>query len=109
MARNNRVGSARALVGWAERIKRWRGSGLSKLAWCRAHGVSYTQLIRWCKRLEAEGPLVPVKLIPLSARIAAQATLTLRLPGGMSIEVGEGFDAGLLGAVVRALSESSAC
>lgn len=99
----------RAAGRWAELIGRWRGSGQSKLSWCEAHGVSYTQLIRWGKRLEAEGPLTPMQLIPVSARIMARGTLTLRLPGELSIEVEEGFDAGLLRSVVRALSESGTC
>ncbi len=99
----------RAAARWADLIRRWRGSGQSKLSWCETHGVSYTQLIRWSKRLEAQGALAPMQLIPVSARILARGTLTLRLPGDLSIKVEEGFDAGLLRAVVRALSEPSAC
>jgi hypothetical protein len=109
MVQNKRIGSAGAAGRWSERIKRWRASGLSKLSWCEAHGVSYTQMIRWCQRIEAQGKLEPVKLIPVFPRVAARSTLTVRLPGTLSIEVEEGFDAGLLRSVVRALSEEATC
>jgi hypothetical protein len=36
-------------------------------------------------------------------------TITIRLPDGIGIEVEPGFDAAVLGAVVRALQVPSAC
>jgi len=109
MARNNPSGRTGAAARWAERIERWRGSRLSKLAWCQAHAVSYTQFIRWCKRIEGDASFAPMQMVPISTRIMARGTLTVRLPGALSIEVEGGFDAELLRALVRALSEGAAC
>ena len=104
------AGSGTQREQWEKRIARWRASGLSMAAYCREHGFSYWSYVRWRRRLErAATPAGPLTLIPVVAAPANGAAITIRLPGGIGIEVERGFDAALLGAVVRALQVSPPC
>lgn len=89
---------------WEKRIAHWRASGLSMLAYCRQHGLSYTPLVRWRRRLESGSASAPtLTLIPVVASTPDRCPLVIRLPSGIGIEVARGFDATLLSAVVHAL------
>ena len=93
---------------WEGLIARWRTSGMSMLAYCREHHISYTQLVRWRRRIEGEAAAKPLTLIPMVPK-ASTGGIVVRLPGGVRIEVERGFDAGLLAAVVRALEAPRRC
>ena len=97
-----------ARARWLGLIKQWRNSGRTMLAWCREQEVSYTQLCKWRRRLEAERVAAPLTLIPVVAT-PTRSALMVRLPGGVGIEVEGGFDPELLAAVVWALAEGAAC
>lgn len=95
---------------WEKRIAHWRASGLSMAAYCRRHELSYTPLVRWRRRLErgaAAGRVLT--LIPVVAPAPSHCPIVIRLAGGIGIEVGRGFDAELLSAVVRALQVTPPC
>ena len=105
---------------WRKRLAQFSASGLTQTQWCREHGLPVHQLTYWRSRLEARAGAAPklngnghgtswygVRLVDAAADSAAaqssqRATLTVRA-GGASIEVGRGFDAVLLRAVVQAL------
>ena len=36
---------------WSRQVAEWRGSGLSKKAYCEQHGVPYWSLCRWAGKL----------------------------------------------------------
>jgi hypothetical protein len=79
-------------------------------AYCRQHGLSYWMFVRWRQRLEPKvTPPAPLTLIPVVTSPASGAAITIRLPGGIGIEVEHGFDVALLGAVVRALQVTPPC
>lgn len=109
MGRNAASHAAQARVRWSEEIKRWRDSGLTMLAWCREHRVSYTQMTRWRRRIESTRDTASLTLISVATTSAKQGSVTVRLANGVSIEVERGFDAVLLSAVVRTLTEPAAC
>ncbi len=95
---------------WEKRIAHWRASGLSMLAYCRQHGLSYTPLVRWRRRLErGSATAATLTLIPVVAPAASRCPIVIRLPGGIGIEVASGFDATLLSAVVQALQGRPLC
>jgi hypothetical protein len=95
---------------WEGVIGRWRVSGVSMLAFARDHKVSYTQLVRWRRRIEAGGQTKPgVTLIPVSAMPDRGSGVVIRVGGGVQIEVGRGFDGEVLRAVVGALSGARPC
>lgn len=95
---------------WERRIAHWRASGLSMAAYCRRQRLSYWSCVRWRRRLaKAIAPATPLTLIPVVAPLASGAAITIRLADGIGIEVERGFDAALLGAVVRALQGTPSC
>ena len=95
---------------WERRVARWRASGLSMAAYCRQHGLSYWMFVRWRQQIERTvTPVSPLTLIPVVAQAPSGGAITIRLPGGIGIEVERSFDAGVLNAVMRALRGSSSC
>lgn len=95
---------------WEKRIAHWRVSGLSMLAYCRQHGLSYTPLVRWRRRLERDSaPTLTLIPVVASAAPMQMRPIVIRLPSGLGIEVSSEFDAALLNAVVHALRGTPAC
>ena len=78
---------------WVSRIKAWKASGLSRVAWCKREGVCVSTLDYWRLQVVAtaadEGSpggssaltLVPVKIRDDECRGAVM----LRSPGGWSV------------------------
>lgn len=92
---------------WAEHIRRWTESGLSRRRYCKDTGLSYWTFREWQKRqskgAEGEGGLVrvPREIIPGGG--AFGSGIEIELPGSIIIRVSRGFDAELLRDVVREL------
>lgn len=102
--------STQARRRWQRLLGRWQRSALSLSAFCRGQAVSYTQAVRWRRRLASEPvPATPLTLIPVLAPAVRRAGLVVRLPSGLGIEVEAGFDAELLQALVRILEPSRPC
>jgi transposase-like protein len=71
-------------------VEEWRRSGETIAAFARRHSMSAWRLYSWRKKLrtEAKPRAVPtLSLVPASIVAVSGATLTLRLPGEVSIEV----------------------
>ena len=89
---------------WSERIAAQAASGLSGRLWCERADVSYWSFIQWRRRLGEESagkrPLSLVRVWPVEADASA---VRIRI-GGALVEVGAGFDPGVLRRVVEALS-----
>ncbi len=93
---------------WQQHVEHWRDSGLSGVAFCKQHELSYHQFTYWRRKLQEDGrePGQP----PSSgfARVTCLPSqpvgeLALALPGGLTIT---GLYAGnieLLGAILRQL------
>jgi hypothetical protein len=94
---------------WEGLVARWRASGKSMLAYSRERGISYWQLVRWRRRIEAQPAAKPLTLIPLAPQASSGGGVVVRLPDGVGIEVDRGFDAGVLTAVVQALQGPRPC
>jgi hypothetical protein len=88
---------------WSERVAAQAASGLSGRAWCVREDVSYWSFSQWRRRLggETSGER-PLRLVRVWPAEADAATVRIRI-GGALIEVGAGFDPGLLRRVVEAL------
>ena len=99
----------RGRVFWSRHVGAAEGSGLSRAAYCRQHGLDYGTFRRWARRVAAEPP----------ARSDAQALVPLRVStrqddsdGALRLEVGPGavltlprsIDARWLGALLRELA-----
>ena len=108
---------------WQNRVVDFRVSGQTQTAWCALHGTSTHQLRVWLSRfpdadkgsMEGTSPRQPERSerqpsdwVSLSVDGGAAATsgsehLVIRV-GRAEVEVREGFDAGLLAAVMKVLS-----
>jgi hypothetical protein len=90
-----------------ELLARFESSGLSRVEFCSAQGVSLASLARYRKRQArkepvAGGRLVPVEVTPLRLD-SENAALVAAVRGGRRIEVGRGFDVRTLAQLVGVL------
>ena len=71
-------------------LDEWRRSGDSIAAFARKHGVTASRLYWWKKRLAArpglDAAVTALSLVPASI-VSRGATLVIRLPGEVAIEV----------------------
>jgi len=91
---------------WMEQYER---SGLSVRDFCRNHPLCPSSLSRWLRQRRTAtqkppqaGSLVEVRVAPASV-MDSSASVTVRLPGGVTMEVTSGTDAAWLAGVLRAL------
>jgi transposase-like protein len=89
---------------WMEQYQR---SGQSVRDFCRDQGLCQSSLSRWLRQRRAatqvryhEGSMVEVRVAPVADSAAG---VKVRLPGGVTMEVASGTDAGWLAGVLRAL------
>ncbi len=96
---------------WSQRVAAWARSGLSRRAWCAAHGVNTHTFDYWRRRVE--GPraqsrkrgsqaLVPIVIGEDAATVPA--AMELVLGGGMALRLPTSIDATWLARLVRELS-----
>lgn len=64
---------------WSKRIVAWRSSGESAAAFCRAHGLSYSQFVYWQRRSS------PMALVPVVVEAGALPAAAARV--GMEVEL----------------------
>jgi hypothetical protein len=90
-------------VMWSERIAAQAASGLSGRAWCAREDVNYWSFMQWRRRLggEASGER-PLRLVRVWPAETDASAVRIRI-GAALIEVGAGFDPGVLRRVVEAL------
>jgi hypothetical protein len=87
---------------------KYEGSGLSRVEFCRKHGLSLATLARYRKR-QAQGAAVAgrrwlaVEVTGAKAPPPGSSGLAVALPGGRRIEVGCGFDAHTLAQLLSVL------
>src|SRR4051794_28817431 len=83
---------------WRQVLGRWRRSGLSVRAFCRAEGVNEAQFYWWRRKLgqvEPKGPepaFLPVHVVSEPAGEPAVRGIEVVLANGRCLRVGPGFD-----------------
>ena len=90
---------------WSERLRRWKGSGLSIVKFCEQEKVSQQSFFHWRKRLKQEvsasaGKPQFVELLPPAW--IEPAELKISLPGGAIVHVPHNSSVEVITAVVRA-------
>ena len=83
-------------------IREYRDSGLSQVAFAGERGLNLGTLRKWLAK-ERLGALVPLREVKVTAEPADR--VTIRLPGGIDMEVPEGVDSNWIAKVVRGLRE----
>lgn len=123
MANTKKSGNKRDAQAWAEMMSAWARSGLSQKAFCRKRGIPFStfQYWRYQRKVRENGetrspepvsvppPFLPVKVIQSQPVVETpEQALTVLLPSGYRIEVGTGFDPGMLRKIIDTL-ESRPC
>ena len=90
-------------------VAEYESSGLSRIEFCRERGVALSTLGRYRSRQQRQAAAGSNALLAVEvcgrapAPIAATSALAVVLRSGRRIEVGRGFDTGVLEQLVRAL------
>lgn len=92
---------------WADHIRRWTASGLSRRRYCNENGLSYWTFREWQKRQSkgvngGEG-LVRLPRAIITGDATFRSSIEIVLPGSITIRVTRGFDAELLRDLIREL------
>ena len=95
---------------WAEHVRRWRSSGLTRAAYGAEHGVKAATLSYWAWRLaKAQRAVVPAPMVPAFVPVQVVATTVPMLvevsyAGGLRLGLPVGIDVVWAAALVRALA-----
>ena len=105
------------VASWAEHVRRWRSSGLTRAAYCAEHGVKAATLSYWAWRLDkAQRAVVPAPMAPAFVPIqvvagtvpmpAATVPMLVEVSYGSGLRLGlpAGIDVVWAAALVRALA-----
>lgn len=102
---------------WAERIKRWKKSGLTAAEFGEREGIAGKQLHWWKWHLgkkevlsASESPLrlLPVSVVPSrDVQVSQETPLEIVLQSGHILRVPHGFDPATLRSVLLVLEERS--
>jgi len=112
-----RISKGRAF--WEDHANQWRQSGLSKIAYCRTHGLSKSTFHNWCRKLQHQRQEnqqsqdflslglqqdAPIKSgsIPESS---STATIEIQLPKGIIIKVSSPIDSDALFQVLHVVRQ----
>ena len=90
---------------WSERLRRWKGSGLSIVKFCEQEKVSQQSFFHWRKRLkqEASAAVGKPQFVELLPPVWTEpAELKISLPGGAIVHVPQNSSVEVITAVVRA-------
>lgn len=90
---------------WRERIAAWKASGQSLRSFALQSGWRPRQMGYWKQRLEKEKPAAAASLIPVEIKhaVAVPVPITLRSPGGWSVELAGDAPAAWLAELLRGL------
>lgn len=81
------MASHRGRVFWSRHVAAAEGSGLSRAAYCRQHGLDYGTFRRWARRVAAEPPASSDALALVPLRVSARQDDSV---GMLRLEVGPG-------------------
>ena len=99
---------------WAERIRAFQESGLSRKDWCQQHEIPPSTLSYWIRKIQSEDTETEDAPDPIFARLPMEQELvvpihtgtppvTILLPENIRIEVGAECPARLINALLQAL------
>ncbi|GLI33261.1 IS66 family insertion sequence element accessory protein TnpA [Desulforhabdus amnigena] len=92
---------------WEEHLKRWETSGMTQNEYCRQNRLKVNRFIYWKKKCPQKSTVSLVEWSGTkeekSSVVASGGPLCVVVGGRYRIEIGQGFDPGLLDGVVRVL------
>ena len=97
---------------WRRVLARWRRSGLSVRAFCRAEGISEPSFYVWRRKLDRadhkKPAFLPVHVVTEEAKQPATRDIEIVLANGRCLRVGPGFDPHTLVTLVDPLEAGGA-
>ena len=97
---------------WRRVLARWRRSGLSVRAFCRAEGISEPSFYVWRRKLDQDEhkkpAFLPVHVVTEEAKPPATRDIEIVLANGRCLRVGPGFDPHTLVTLVDLLEAGGA-
>jgi transposase len=97
---------------WRRVLARWRRSGLSVRAFCRAEGISEPSFYVWRRKLDQadhkKPAFLPVHVVTEQAKQPATRDIEIVLANGRCLRVGPGFDPHTLVTLVDLLEAGAA-
>jgi hypothetical protein len=78
-------------LDWIDIVKRWKKSGLSQTAYCKANNISVNQFTyqqaKLSARTQSSAKLLPVNIVPSEIPLAAQNNFVLHYPTGIKLHI----------------------
>ncbi|RME80153.1 MAG: hypothetical protein D6775_16850 [Caldilineae bacterium] len=101
---------------WQEHLRKQQQSGMSRAAYCRAHGLSYHAMSSWASRLGRTRPsragkaptIIPLATISATAREEPDPVITICVADKLRVEIRNGCKANLLRQVLQRVVEAAA-
>lgn len=95
---------------WSERIVAWQKSGLSQVAYCQQHQLTYGTFIYWRSYLKKHSSghkvSVPSTFIPITIKADKATPLVLQIAEQYRIELRPGFDPHLLTQIIQVIQHT---
>ncbi len=89
---------------WSAHVQAWQCGGDTQAAYCRAHGLSLASFGYWRRKLAGQAQPVSPAMLPIRVAPAVQeASVEVRLSGGIVLSVG-GADPAWLAGLLRLLA-----
>ena len=95
---------------WQQHMEAWQVSDLTQPVYCQQHAISLAAFGYWrtrLKKFEVHDDATPVNFFPVRLKQDNQDSLTLKINGRHSIEIGTKFDSDLLIRVIQAVEQAA--
>ena len=81
---------------WLAHVEQWRDSGMSKSAYCTAHGLNFSSFRYWLRKSRSASvdvPALPPAIVPLPFTLAAKApSIGLLVGNRYALDIPADFD-----------------
>jgi hypothetical protein len=96
---NSRIRQKHA-TQWLAHVEQWRQSGMSKIAYCTAHGLNFSSFRYWLRKSRSVPvgvPALPPAIVPLPFTLATKApSIGLMVGNRYALDIPADFDEGTL-------------
>ena len=85
---------------WLAHVEQWRHSGMSKAAYCKAHGLNFSSFRYWLRKSRSASvdvPVLPPAIVPLPFTLALKApSIGLLVGNRYALDIPADFDEAML-------------
>ena len=85
---------------WLAHVEQWRHSGMSKAAYCKAHGLNFSSFRYWLRKSRSASvdvPVLPPAIVPLPFTLALKPpSIGLMVGTRYALDIPADFDEGTL-------------